>query len=132
MGKYVPYELTKENFLNNFHTRFPSERLQAHPEGLSRSVAKAYWNETYRNVLRDMLGQVDFTKYCTRRSDLYLDQTPGQFFEEVDRTVFEVGLSLGNIAKKINNGVDEELHDYIRPVYVALREKGYNQAELWT
>ena len=131
MGQHVPYDPAKETFLNNFHVRFPSDRLPAHLEGLSRGTARNYWNETYRSVLQIMLEKVDFAKYCAVRSDLYLDQTPEQFFEVVDRTVLEVGLSLESIAEKINIGVDKELHDYLRPIYVALRQKGYNQAELW-
>lgn len=147
MGTHVPYDASTEQFLNNFYTRFP---LSVENQGLARMVAVNHWNQVHREVYRGYCrdGQ-DFQDFCAKYSDRFLDETPAQFFAELDRTVAEVGLSLEEVSKKIRaleavfellfeseekraeaERVSQELIDYLTPVYIALRAKGYNSKEL--
>lgn len=150
MGAHVPYDPSKEQFLNNFYTRFPSG-VGVYPEGLARSISSEYWNTLYIQIfLGFSMSEEDLQDLCSKYSDKYLSMTPKQFFEELDTTVTEVGLTLDDIKQKIKvfkmaiehlfesdktrviaEQASKELNDYLTPVYVALRAKGYNRKELW-
>jgi uncharacterized protein YeaO (DUF488 family) len=148
MGTHVPYDASTEQFLNNFYTRFP---LSVENQGLARMVAVNHWNQVHREVYRRYCDdEQDFQDFCAKYSDRFLDETPSQFFAELDRTVVETGLSLEAVTEKVNafqvafkhlfeseekraeaHRVSKELNDYLTPVYIALRAKGYNRKELW-
>lgn len=150
MGAYVPYDPTKEQFLNNFYTRFPSG-IGNYQQGLAWSVFASSWNEPHTSHLRKMFdSEEDFQDYSSKYSDRYLSETPEAFFRELDATVTEVGLSLEILAEKIKTfslamvdifesdearavgeQASKEMNDCLTPVYVALRVKGYNRKELW-
>lgn len=94
--------------------------------------------------------------YYSLRSNKYLDQTPEQFITELDSTVAEVGLSLKSIEAKIqayfranmdlfmankdlwknqesrmlSQKAILDLNEYLMPVYISLRKKGYNYTDL--
>jgi hypothetical protein len=154
MGQHVPYNPEDEAFINNFFCRFPYGEGSAYPEGTTRFSYAKHWDDVIRQSIRNSLerisSKVDFIDYCATRSDLYLDQTPRQFFAELDRTVVELGLSVEAITAKIRtfhsaskslfnsddsrrvaNNASREMNEYLKPVYIALRRKGYNKADLW-
>ncbi len=148
MGTYVPYDATKEQSLNNFYLSFP---YSAEGQGLVRVASAVFWDITFREVYRGMCrSEQEFQQCCSEYSNKHLNQTPGQFFAELDSTVIEVGHNLGCIAEKIRaygevsehclesdetltmaRKLSKELEDYLTPVYVALRLKGYNRKELY-
>lgn len=153
MGAYVPYDPETEVFLNNFFTRFPLNDGSDFSNGIYRTCLADCWDVPIRTKLRSVYLEVKFSgsleDYCAKHSDKYLAQTPREFFAELDSTVVEVGLSLEAIAAKIHSyqaaskhlfespearrlveQASEELNSYLTPVYVALREKGYNRKEL--
>jgi hypothetical protein len=142
MGAHVPYDPDTEMFLNNFYTRFPSG-IGTYPQGLDRATWESDWHKTHREVFRswDTFTSVeDFDDFCSRLSDRYLDETPEQFFAELDRTVIEVGLSPDIIMEKIQASKNDHLSsreesldrdEYLKPVYIAMRNKGYNKKELF-
>ncbi len=109
------------------------------------------WNTTHRSIYRGrehLLGY-NFEIVLKKLSDKYLDQTPAEFYREVDSTVTELGLDSSLIATKIKNylaipsklkprNADElsthkearALTDYIVIIYIVLRKKGYNSFDL--
>lgn len=154
MGIYVPYNPKNEEFLNNFYTRFPVGEGSS-PEGLYRMLVARYLDQTNRIYFQSQIktsfkDQKDMDDYCSKYSDLYLDQTPKQFIATLDETVVELGLSIEQIIQNNQRSneaskdlfVNDEFRaicilastnrdNYLRPVYAALRGKGYNKKELW-
>ncbi len=143
MGAYVPYDESQEGFLNNFHERFPLGESLMPKEGLARFVIhrENSWdiiNRTrFGNIFKKNKSLGDVHEFCFRFSDKFLDQTPREFFTEVDKTALECRLSVESITERIvlARGTDLQTYlardDYLRPVYIALRMKGYNKKELW-
>jgi hypothetical protein len=163
VGKHVPYKASELSlnqgvlFLNNFFCHFsllnsPEETLvceEFYPDGLYRMLQKDRWDVLSRisikNFLLKHLSHVALDECCADRSDKRLDQTPRQFYAEVDGVVESLGISAEEIAKRINAvlmqrhdvSIEElrrltaELDTFLLPIYIALREAGYNKADLW-
>jgi hypothetical protein len=158
MGKYVPYEaselplIQKVQFLNCFfrHFRF-MERPKGTPasiflDGWSRMQHQDQWSVSRRTGISNYpFSYPSLAECCADRSDKRLDQTPRQFYAEVDGVVESLGISAEEIAKRINAvlmqrhdvSIEElrrltaELDTFLLPIYIALREAGYNKADLW-
>ncbi len=64
-------------------------------------------------------------------SSLLLEQTPKDFYSTVDRVSEEIGVSLDVIVQYrqeiLNDRPMNELHDLLKPVFIRLRELGYNR-----
>ena len=154
MGAHVPFNQEELVFLNNFYTRFQlgtEPHPQKYPEGLHRFTMKACgWEKTKRASLKESVGsgfhdEVDLLDYYQAHSDKYLDQTPAEFYVEVDTVMTELGISAEEIARYLNIKVHEQqtrppgrsgpfvddLNLPLRPIYQALRERGYNKKDLW-
>ncbi len=154
MGAHVPFNSEELNFLNNFYTRFQlgtEPYPQRYPEGLHRFTMRGCgWDKTTLASLRESLGdgfrdEADLLDYCQAHSDKYLNQTPAEFYAEIDAVMGELGISTEVIARHLNVKVHEQqtrsldgsgpfvddLNLPLRPIYQALRERGYNKKELW-
>ncbi len=143
--------------LNNFlsHFRFlekPKETSvcdEYFPDGMYRVFAKDEWDVTYRAQINEILrgaSTESFDEYCAGRSDKCLNQTPRQFYAEFDGVVERLGISPDVIAKKINAylmqrrsipreeslRLNAKLNIFLLPIYIALREVGYNKKDLWS
>jgi len=126
--------------LNNFHMHFPAgnsphnyEDEPIFSEGYYRFMAnEAGWDSTFRE-----LG------YNPRfQSEKRLNQTPKQFYEEVDRTVEELGMSMTSVSEAVNlmlsrrhlgieaGSIADIVWPALYPIYVALRKKGYSKEDL--
>lgn len=64
-------------------------------------------------------------------SDLYLDQTPRQFFEAIDRTLERLGYDTAVIADLYGNGAQQQrLYGMLTPAFLDLIEQGYTVRDL--
>lgn len=158
MGQHVPFNDEELAFLNNFFCHFrwgdtPYE--MAFPEGLYRANLHDVWDKTFLENATEFFTKhspPDFLdksleRLITERSDLILSQTPQQFFAVVEETIREVGLTAEEVARTINTYLHERekipipdfeqsfvfhhrLDDFLAPIYLALRKKGYNRVDL--
>lgn len=106
----------KESFLNNFHHKLPDERYDR--GGVYRSY---FEDEEWDTPFRILNGESP-----ARPSELYLDQTPAEFFSTIDSAIEDCGIDLERLktlqADKWNI---KEIHSFVLPIYVRLREMGY-------
>jgi hypothetical protein len=157
MGKYVPYEaselplIQKVQFLNCFfrHFRF-MERPKGTPasiflDGWSRMQHQDQWSVSRRTGISNYpFSYPSLAEYCDRLSRKYLDQTPAEFYEETDAVVEKLGISPEDVVKRINAFLSEgdvseeeswrlivERDTFLLPIYIALREAGYNKEDLY-
>lgn len=153
MGVHITFDPDELNFLNNFFTRFPlgiEPYLHKYPEGLYRyTMSGIAWKKTKRVSLKELVGEVfrdeaDLLDHCEAYSDKYLDQTPAEFCAEINLVMNELGISVQEITRYLNIKVHEQkiglpedtpfvddLNLPLRPIYQALRERGYNKKDLW-
>jgi hypothetical protein len=115
-GEMEEFERTKPEphytFFNNLHLRLPGSCLRKllEPENLACKECNPGASAKRRG------------------------QSSGEFYAELDRTIVEAGLDqavLERLRVRANSrdstGADfDELYDYIFPLYIRLREKGYN------
>ncbi len=123
----------KNGFMNNFYIHFANWEL-----GYRQIYKEHRWDKTYRDYLIELglseQTDSDFQTY----SLLYLSQTGRQFFEAVDQAVLEAGVDkthLETMATKFNKLSEDERRQFLEilfPVYLKLREKGYNHRDLIT
>nr|MBI4156230.1 hypothetical protein [Candidatus Woesearchaeota archaeon] len=60
-----------------------------------------------------------------RASEKLQNMTLGDFFQDIDNTISEIGLDLDEL-KRLQEGRDYEgLYKFTLPIYIRLREKGY-------
>lgn len=158
MGLHIPYDQDTESFLNNFYTCFPFGSGAIFPNGLRRPRILNNGKEEERNhreiykdvfLLQKRSRDENYEEHLEDYSDLFLNQTPRAFFGKIDETVIEVGLTLPEITSEIQillatydrlfdnketeaDGVNalNRINDFLTPLYIALRNKGYNAAEL--
>lgn len=146
MGQYIKFDPSELVFLNSFFLNFrcgnePHET--DHPEGICR-YAFDKWYEMKEIDFLACLYVEELRQYCAKRSEKRLNQTFAEFFGEIDRTIVEVGMTVEDVAKEINVyryecgrkfcGNTPELagkiYKFLAPIYTALRNKGYNPADL--
>jgi hypothetical protein len=79
---------------------------------------------------RKMAAVDDDWKYGAPGAGARRGLTATEFHQDVDRTIAELGLdpeTMSQLEKDIETRSDmEKFHAYILPLYVRLREKGYN------
>ena len=146
MGQYVPFTQNELLFLNNFFCHFPignDPYPNRYPNGMYRTAHEGDWNMKMLEIVQKFPFQSEDTRcrYCESKSDKYLGQTPAEFYTEVDRTVEELGMSVSVVSRTINayhhnqRDVGKEgakhLDEFLAPIYAALRNNGYNKADLW-
>lgn len=136
MAKYVPYENEERPSLNNFFLHFPrySPGSRQIVPNSYRDLAKIRWRTSYHDFLEredpELLQELNW-------SDLFFGQTGEEFYVSVDAVLAELGITHQAIADVIEraesspNKRDLEMIDsFLRPVYIALRLRGYNSGEL--
>lgn len=146
MGKYVENgHKDAVNHLNNFFCYFKCSKLLGFQDGYYRTSLKPFTGKTFleiAKITRDSEEAVAL--YCFSRSDKKLAQTMDELCFEIETTATEVGCSLETIADMIfeyrnnldKNNIDlarkahKKLDAYIHPIYLALRQKGYNPHDL--
>lgn len=134
-GKYSPKEIRKKRgesysdltcrVLNNFFFYFLEGGYR------SRLKESGKWKCSFREFTSPNL-----------RSDKKLDQTPEQFYTEIDTTVVEIGMKLDDVSfflyrffedggTSLTDDVHfEELWKVLSPIYIALRKKGYTSQDI--
>lgn len=149
MGQHVPFDSKELHSLNSFLHQFirgsvPYDTVQ--PGGLYRDALHPWWGTKEIAFLKEAarFSGAQLRMYCERKSERRLQQTHAEFFAEIDRTIIEVGLTVEEVAEKINiylyfqyqvnrataHVLNEKLDEFLAPVYIALRNKGYNRADL--
>lgn len=130
--------------MNNFHMHFPIGNIPNDatesamtPQGFYRAFSlERCWNITRRLLLSQDPSSSDNDK--AKYSDKRLDQTAEQFYEEIDKTVQEVGIPMKKISEVVNRRMFGEsgevlykdMWEVLLPVYRALRKKGYSHGDL--
>lgn len=61
-----------------------------------------------------------------RDSERYRSMNLGEFFQDIDSTISELGLDLDMIQRLDQEHKWEELWNCLSPLYIRLREKGYS------
>lgn len=149
MGNHVAYNPNTPEPLNSFFLNLVcgnSPYENSTPEGLYRNILSPWWHMTQYEFLKGpsfLSGNILKVK-CASASERRLMQTHEEFFGEIDRTIIEVGLTVEEVARVVNvylreryRGTFDEresrarvLDEYLFPIFVALRRKGYNAADL--
>lgn len=145
MGQYVPFDSAELSLLNNFFCHFPignDPYPNRKPNGFYRTAHGEHWNTKILELVRGFPFQSkdSLHRYCEGKSDKYLAGTFAEFYAEVDRTVEELGMFMVVVSRTINvyehnqreAGPEGARHldEFLAPIYVALRNKGYNKADL--
>lgn len=154
MGAHVPFDPQELRFLNNFYTRFPygtAPHPNMYPNGLHRFTSERIpLSMTKRQDLEEIRStfptEVAFQDFCSKYSDRYLDQTATEFYTEIDDVMDELGISMSTVTYHLNvelykwhnqsqseKNVDtaaDSINSPLRPIYQALRERGYNWKDL--
>ena len=132
-----PEWVIKDDFMNNFYGYFTDENCGYSPRA---SFRRDGWETTNRDWLRENYrdNPESLQRNLKAYSELYLSQTGRQLIESIDQAVLEIGIDpveLKFLATKMGDKlVGEERRDFIErimfPLYLKLREKGYNHKEL--
>ena len=111
---------SKYEYLNNFYLNLP--------DGLYRSM---------HVVFKKTEEQMEFSpaeKKQHGHSDLYCNQKRKEFFKAIDDVLIEEGIALEEIKRlqTLNTTMEdlEKFYESVFPIYVKLREKGYNRYDL--
>ncbi len=131
------YTMATPKFLNNFYEHFPKPTSYSpgyyryfamHTDGMRR---------TFRQLLMRMNGYQQ--EYLQRYSEVRLDQTGAEFYETIDRIVYEIAPDYNNLycdaVKKItiyneSRTLPIALTEIYVQVYKRMRALGYTHAEL--
>ncbi len=144
-NQHLPYDPEKETYLNNFYCKFPEGPDSKRPDGLARLSCQIIWEVSFRDYYRKKIGgtwlkdEKQYEDYVRKFSARYLSESPRQFFATIDQVATDLGLDMANLqrmmrsCKQPDSTLDMciERDNFIRPVYIRLREMGYNKAELW-
>jgi len=106
-------------YLNNFHLKMPDGNDQSGYGSWYRELYHNHWEVKHRE------SKNNFGSY----SGLFLDQSPKEFYEAVDLAIGECGISRAEITKMLecSNGRPKEI---VLPVFIKLREMGYDRRDL--
>ena len=108
---------TIENYLNNFILHLPDNRFK------NGGYYRRYYNSTqWVTKFKDMPRHID-----KGHSDLFMNQSPKEFYETIDKTIVDCGLSLEEIRELWKKDEKMKLWELSLPIYIRLRELGYNK-----
>ncbi len=157
MAEHVPFIESSIEGLNNFLCHFSLDGNEHYPDGMYREKKKKFWDKSFLEMLENFYevqavhgshtSQKKFEEILSRYSDRYLHKTSSDFYAEIDRTLVGLGFTVEGVAKKLNTfyiaqkkrgrePLDESLRraidirEYLRPIYNALRQSGYNPNDL--
>ena len=112
--------------LDNFHLYFPDP---TDPE------KKSYYGSIYETIgrMETKPDPNENTRYSTKKSNML----GKEFLDEIDTTVEEVGLTLEEIMEVMRDWHDkkcsvEVMQEFLLPIYIALRHKGFSRYDLIT
>jgi len=119
-------------YLNNFFFRLPDSRFDNN--GYYRRVYTVeIRKKSFRELTEDFAKKhgLYFARESSKHSELYLNQSPEEFYATVDSLIEDCGLNLETI-QQMHEGTNTMtvLNDYAFPVYIKLREMGYTHMEL--
>ncbi|MEK6934090.1 MAG: hypothetical protein AABW75_04390 [Nanoarchaeota archaeon] len=129
LRKYKTSSITVKynHVLNNFHMHFPSNEEDAFYRTVQKILRR--WNKPFEETGANN----------NKISDLKRNQTREQFYQTIDDTTAELGISLDKIKSDVSQFYErkeEELQPYqnlwntLFPIYARLREKGYSKWDL--
>ncbi|MBS3119031.1 hypothetical protein J4417_05155 [Candidatus Woesearchaeota archaeon] len=95
-------------YLNNFHTRLPGGFYRG--RSFDYFLDKKYTNENASKKLKGM--------------------THAEFYKDIDTTIAELGLNPEQIERLVRSYSLTKLSEIVLPVYIRLREAGYNHQDL--
>ncbi|MBW2999527.1 hypothetical protein KY339_02540 [Candidatus Woesearchaeota archaeon] len=128
-------------YLNNFWCHFDGEIRRSYYKKLYDFVEKEgipMWssthNDNFERIDREELRQAEIKMH----SNLFLLQTPKEFYQTLEKAIEEADIDIGmlkiNIDGRFVGTPDKEKVEFFRqillPVYLIMREKGYNHHEL--
>lgn len=88
-------------------------------------------DRTYRDFLFEDHDDAEHRSSDYDYSELYLNQTPRQFFEAIDRTLERLGYDTAVIADLYGNGAQQQrLYGMLTPAFLDLIEQGYTVRDL--
>ena len=120
------------NHLNNFFFRLPDNRFDNN--GYYRQTYTGEkWKKTFREFKEEFAKTYgsDFARESRNNSELYLNQSPAEFYATVDSLIEDCGLDVNKIQQMQENHTPQiSLNDYAFPVYVKLRDMGYTHRDL--
>ena len=91
------------------------------------------FKKSFRELTEDFAKKhgLYFARESSKHSELYLNQSPEEFYATVDSLIEDCGLNLETI-QQMHEGTNTMtvLNDYAFPVYIKLREMGYTHMEL--
>lgn len=115
------------DYFNNFGNNLPNE--EAENKGLYRALMQPNFDITFEEYAKKRGADL------SEHSETYRNQTPRQFFETVDLALKESGISMEEYNRirqlvKADHKYWENFYELVTPVYIKLRQMGYNEADL--
>ncbi|MBI3559173.1 hypothetical protein HY085_02145 [Candidatus Gottesmanbacteria bacterium] len=121
-------------WLNNFSLHLPGHMyhyLLMEPTRIDKQFI-----EVIRISVREGRTSEDTLKRAVQESsELYLNQTPREFFAKFDSAIKEAGLDTEKFEELLKSSSPEKykkMNDLLEPVYKLLRLEGYNDHDLTT
>lgn len=111
-------------YFNNFYTNIDGSYVRRNVALLG--IGDITHREFFLGVNQKDLGGIDLKDY----SQLFLSQTPNQFFGAIDDLIKRKRISKGRLHALYEVWAVKDLHRLLFPVFVHLRALGYNRHEL--
>lgn len=114
-----------DKYLNNFILRLPDRRWQ-NGSWYNKNYDPVEWETKHKEL--PPRKHTGLPRLNEGHSDLYLNQSPREFFETICRVIAECGIPIETIEKLWEKNENTLLEVLTFPVYVRLRELGYNKS----
>jgi hypothetical protein len=127
LEKHPERATTAHEDINNFYSH-----VSRGPQGNRRVYAMLEeLATTHRSSILSIAGMTE--GYSEQR----LDHTQQQFFDDIDGTMQELGMDAEIVEQLVENRTvangekgSRAVNEYLRPLYLALRKKGYSHRDL--
>jgi len=118
-GNKTRVDLVRD-YLNNFHLKLPDNNDKSGYGSWYRELSSKRWDIKNNEYLRDVRTY----------SELYLSQSPKEFYGAVDLAVDECGISRDEITTMLEGSNEGRPKEIALPIFIKLREMGYKKVDL--
>jgi hypothetical protein len=133
------------DYLWNFWCNFDGEERRSYYKQLYDQLKKdgvPMWDSTHKDHSERIKDEELRQREIKLHSPLFLLQTPREFYITLDKAVEEAGISVEVLKINIDRCIERKFvgtpaeekeaffRDILLPIYIAMREKGYNHHEL--
>jgi hypothetical protein len=123
-SEHISWSSLVLTMMNNFHLHFPEGRNISQYQDLLNQKGKGDGEVLFRDIFSKSDG----------RSEIYLDQTPNQFYAKLESVTQELGIDYKTIRQTSREDRFESdfMPVLLFPIYCEMLRRGYNYLELWS